>query len=185
MVESLALLKVVGKEFGRGKNIFLILGELALVEVAIQFKQLLNCKTTGLLVIVFCIHYLLTVVPPVNDGLAMFCSHRFCLGEMLVAFWHIKTVEPRFFCAEPFICSFCTLIVEEEDIRCYSGVERKDAARQTDNGMQIELSEQFLFDGKFCIVSTKQKTVRKDYSGTTVLCKAVHDEHHEQVGSLT
>lgn len=39
---------------------------------------------------------------------------------MLVAFWHIKAVEPCFFCTEPFFRSFCTLVVEEEDIRCYA-----------------------------------------------------------------
>ena len=38
VVEGLALLEVVGKEFGGGKNLFLVFGKLALVEIAIQLQ---------------------------------------------------------------------------------------------------------------------------------------------------
>ena len=38
VVEGLALLEVVGKEFGGGKNLFLVFGKLALVEIAIHLQ---------------------------------------------------------------------------------------------------------------------------------------------------
>ena len=49
MVESLALLEVVGKELGRGKYFLLVLRELALVEIAIHTEQFFGGKAAGFL----------------------------------------------------------------------------------------------------------------------------------------
>ena len=114
----------------------------------------------------------------------MLRPHRLRLGEMLVAFRHVEAVEPRGVGAEAFFRPLCALVVEEEDIRCDRGVGRKDAARQADHGVEIELPEQFLFNGQLCIVGAEEESVGENDGGTAVFGKTVHDEHHEEVGRL-
>ena len=63
--------------------------------------------------------------------------------------------------------------------------ELLDANWQTDNGMQVEISKQLGLDGYLCVVCSKQETVWDNDRCTTILLQTVHDENHEEVGSLT
>lgn len=93
MVESLTLFEVVGQQLCRRQDFLIVLGELALVEVAVKGNQLLGSELPGFLVSVLNDDFL-AVIPPILDGLAMLQLHRLGLGEVLVALWHIQTVEP-------------------------------------------------------------------------------------------
>ena len=78
---------------------------------------------------------------------------------MLVTLWHIQTIEPRFLCRIALWSTLRTGIVEEQNVRGNGSVGRKDAAWQTDNGMQVEISKQLGLDGYLCVVRSKQETV--------------------------
>ena len=114
----------------------------------------------------------------------MFRLHRLCLGEMLVPLWHVQTIEPRFLCRITFWSTLRTDIIEEQNVRGYRSVRCKDTAWQTDNGMQVEISEQLGLDGYLCVVRSKQETVWDNDRCTTIPLQSVHDEHHKQVGCL-
>ena len=66
---------------------------------------------------------------------------------MLVAFGHVEAVEPGFLGAEPCRGAFRLFVVEEQDVRRDAGVGAKDAARQANDGVQVEFAEQLLLDG--------------------------------------
>lgn len=170
MIKSLALLEIVGKQFGRRQDFFILFRELAQVEVAIGGDKVFNRIATRFLVTISN-NNLLTVVPPLTDWVAMFRLHGLCLGEMLVPLWHIQTIEPRFLCRITFWSALRTGIVEEQNVRGNGSVGRKDATWQTDNGMQVEISEQFGLDGYLCVVRTKQETVWNNDRCTTFLFK--------------
>ena len=123
-IEGCALGVVLLEQLGGAQHLFLVLGELALVEVALQLEQLLSGERARLLAVVE--H--LAVVPPVANGLAMGREHGLGLREMLVALGHVEAVEPRLAGAEPLGGSLCPLVVEEEDVGGNGGVGREDAA---------------------------------------------------------
>ena len=103
---------------------------------------------------------------------------------MLVSLWHIQTVEPCFLCREAFWSILCTGIVEEQNVRGNGSVGRKDAAWQTDNGVQVEIPEQLCLNGNLCVICSKKETIRNNDSSTAIFLQAIHDKHHEEVGSL-
>ena len=103
---------------------------------------------------------------------------------MLVAFRHIKTIEPCFFGTEACLGSFCLFIVEEEYVCCYTCIWRKDTAWQTNDGVEVELSQEFLLDSSLRPISTKEESVRKYDCCTTILCQTIHDDYHEEVCRL-
>ena len=75
-------------------------------------------------------------------------------------------------------------IVKEQDVGGDGRIGRKHAARQADNGMEIELPQQFLFDIHLGVVGAKQEAVRQDYRRSAILFQPVHDNRHEQVRRL-
>ena len=89
----------------------------------------------------------------------MFQAHGFRLAEVLVAFGHVEAVEPGFLCAEPCRGAFRLFVVEEQDVRRDAGVGAKDAARQANDGVQVEFAEQLLLDSEFCAVGAEQESV--------------------------
>ena len=183
MIKSLALLEIVGKQFGRRQDFFILFRELAQVEVAIGGDKVFNRIATRFLVTISN-NNLLAVVPPFTDRIAMLQLHRFGLREMLVPLWHIQTIEPRFLCRITFWSALRTGIVEEQNVRGNRSVGRKDAARQTDNGVQVEIPEQLCLDGYLCVICSKKETIRNNDCCTAILFQAIHDKHHEEVGSL-
>ena len=89
MIKSLALLEIVGKQFGRRQDFFILFRELAQVEVAIGGDKVFNRIATRFLVTIIN-NNLLTVVPLLTDWIAIFRLHGLCLGGMLVTIWHIE-----------------------------------------------------------------------------------------------
>ena len=63
-----------------------------------------------------------------------------------------------------FVCRMRS--VEEHEIRWDTGVRGEDAVGEPDDGMEIEVFEQFLFDAGADTVA-EECTVRDDYSGST------------------
>ena len=59
-------------------------------------------------------------------------EHGLGLREVLVALWHIQTIEPGVLRAESFCCALCLLVVEEENVGGDAGIGREDAAWQTE-----------------------------------------------------
>ena len=49
-----------------------------------------------------------------------------------------------------------TGIVEEQNIRGNGSVGRKDTARQTYNGVQVEIPEQLCLNGNLCVICSKE-----------------------------
>ena len=74
---------------------------------------------------------------------------------MLVTVGHVQTIEPRFPGIEALLGTLGLLVVEEKDIGGDAGIRRKNAAWQADDGVQVELPQQFLLDGEFGIVGTE------------------------------
>ena len=114
----------------------------------------------------------------------MFRLHGLCLGEMLVPLWHIQTIEPRFLCRITFWSTIRTGIVEEQNVRGNRSVRCKDTARQTDNGVQVEIPEQLCLNGNLCVICSKKETIRNNDSSTAIFLQAIHDKHHEEISSL-
>ena len=183
-VEGCTLFVVLSQEFFWAKDFLFFFGELALVEVQAQVHQLFCCEAARFLVACLVVDDLHAIAPPVLDGLTMFCQHGLCLREVLVAFGHIQTVEPRFLRAEAFLCPCCLLVVEEEDVCGDTGIGREDRARQTDDGVEIELTKKLFLDGKFGVVRSKEEAVRQDDCGPAMLCQTILDDHHKEVGCL-
>ena len=103
--------------------------------------------------------------------------HGLCFGEMLVALRHIQTVEPCFF---SWACA-----VKEKNIRGNGRVRREHARGHSDNGMQIALGQQFLFDIRFRVVRPEQKAVRENHRRPPVFLQAIENHRHEQIRRLT
>lgn len=74
-IEGITLFVILLQELVGWKYLFLILRELALVEVAVNIKQLLGGEPLLLLALLV-VDNLLAVVPPVNDRLTMLHLHR-------------------------------------------------------------------------------------------------------------
>ena len=104
---------------------------------------------------------LLPVVPPLNRRVEVLQLHGLSLGEMLVAFRHIQPVEPRLLRR--------TGAVEEQDIRGDGRIRREDAAGQADDGMEIELREELLFDVHLGVVGAEKEAVGQDDRSAAVL----------------
>ena len=79
---------------------------------------------------------------------------------MLVSLRHVHSIEPSLFGREAFSGTICLLVVEEKDVGGDTGIGREDTARQSDDGVQIELPQQFLLDGQLGIVSTEKEAIR-------------------------
>ena len=144
MVESSTFLKILFEQFCRREYFFFLFRKLALVKIAIQVYQLLGGKYMA-----FFSHFItydfFPVLPPFLNRQRVFHLHWFGLGEVLVAFRHIKAVEPCFFGFESFFATIGSLIIKEEYVGCNRGIWRKYRTRQTDDSMQIELAEKILF----------------------------------------
>ena len=118
----------------------------------------------------------LPVVPPRFHRGEMFQLHRFGFAEMLVSFRHVLPVEP---------CRFRGLrVVKEQDICRDAGIGGEYAARHPDDGVQVEFTQQFLFDADLRVVRSEQEAVRQDHRGPAVLFQPVHNHGHEQVRGL-
>jgi hypothetical protein len=52
----------------------------------------------------------------------MFKSHRLGLGEVLVAFWHVKAIDPCLVSRKSFFRSISSLVIEEQDIGSDTGI---------------------------------------------------------------
>ena len=114
----------------------------------------------------------------------MLHAHGFGLAEVLITFGHVQTKEPSLLGRKAFGSIFYFLVVEKDDIGVDARVRREDGARQTDNGVYVELAQQLLFNGHFGIVGAKEETVWQDNSSSSVFLEAVHNEHHKEVGGL-
>ena len=95
--------------------------------------------------------------------------HGFCLGEMLITFWHVETIEPSVLCGETFGRAVCAGVVEEQYVCGNRSIRSEDAAWQTDDGVQVEISKQLRLDGNLCVVSTKEETVWHNDRRTPIL----------------
>lgn len=188
LVECSAFLVVIFQEFCGRQHFLFFLGELALIKVAVHFHEFFGGELAGLFAHDFAVvvgfEDFFAVVPPVHYGLAVFQAHGLRLAEVLVAFGHVEAVEPGFLGAEPCRRAFRLFVVEEQDVRRDAGVGAKDAARQANDGVQVEFAEQLLLDGEFCAVGTEQESVGDNYARTTHLFEAIHDEHNEKVGGF-
>lgn len=113
------------------------------------------------------------VVPPLNRRVKVLQLHGLGLGKMLVALRHVQPVEPRLLRRSG--------AVEEQDVGGDGGVRRKDAARHPDDGMQVELAEQLLFDVHLGVVRAEQEAVGQDDRRASAGLQPVHDDGHEQI----
>ena len=151
------------------------MGVAALVQVVAQILcQLPGGERPGLVEAVH--RQLLTVVPPRFRRGEVFELHRFGLAEVLVPFGHIQPVEPG--------GAGGAGAVKEQNIGGDGGIGGKDAARQTDDGVQVEFMQQFLFDVQLGVVGAEQKAVGQDDGRPAAGLEPVHDHRHKQVGSL-
>ena len=73
---------------------------------------------------------------------------------MLIAFRHIQPIEPSGLGG--------AVVVKEKDVGGDGGIGRKDAARHPNDGVEVELTEQLLFDVQFGVVSAEQKAVGQE-----------------------
>ena len=119
---------------------------------------------------------LLPVVPPGGCRVEVFGLHGPGLAEMLVAFRHIQPVEPGL--------AGGAGAVEKQDVGGDGGVGRKDAARQTDDGVQVEIRQQLLFDVQLGVVGAEQKAVGQDDRRAAAGLEPVHDDRQKQVGGF-
>lgn len=127
--------------------------EAALIEVIAEvIGQLLSGEALRLIEAID--RNLLAVVPPCGDGREVFGLHRLGLGEVLIAFRHIEAIEPRLLRGLG--------AVEEQDIRGDGRIRREDAAGQADDGMEIELREELLFDVHLGVVGAEKEAVGQD-----------------------
>ena len=114
----------------RGENFLFLVGIAALVEVVAQlFGKLLGSVLLRLVKAI--LGDLPPVVPPIQHGLEVLGLHGLGLGEVLISLRHIQPVEPSFLGGMG--------IVKEQDVGGDGRIGRKHAARQADNGMEIEL----------------------------------------------
>lgn len=151
------------------------MGVAALVEVVAQFRG----KLVGgeLLRLVKAVHAdLLAVVPPLHHGIKMLQLHGLGLGEVLVALRHIQTVEPSLLGGLG--------AVKEQDVGGDGGIGRKDTARHTDHGMQVEFGQQLFLDVQLGVVRAEQEAIGQDHRSTAIFLQPVHDDGHEQIGSF-
>ena len=148
------------------------MGIAALVQVVAQFLgELVDGELLRLVKAV--LGDLPPVVPPVQHGLKVLELHGLGLGEVLVPLGHIQPVEPGFLGGVG--------MVEKKDVGGNGRIRRKHAARQADDGMEIELPQQFALDVHLGIIGAEQEAVGEDYRGPAVLLEPVHDDRHEQV----
>lgn len=119
----------------------------------------------------------LPVVPPVQHRLEVLQFHGLCLGEMLVALRHVQPVKPGFLGR--------VSIVKEQNVGGDGGIGREHTAWQTDNGVQVKLSQQFLLDVHLGVVGAEQEAIGQDHRCPTIALQSVHDDRHEQVSGLT
>ena len=102
--------------------------------------------------------------------------HRLRLREVLIALRHVEAVEPGLLCrVRP---------IEEKDVRGDRGIRGEYAARHTDDGMEVELAHQLPLDGDLRIIGTEKEAIREDDCRTSFLLETVHDNRHEEIGSL-
>lgn len=78
----------------------------------------------------------LAIIPPFNSRCKMRQLHWLRLGEVLIAFGHIQTIEPRL--------SSRTRPIKEQNIRSDRSIRRKHAVRHADYSVQIKLGQQLL-----------------------------------------
>ena len=102
--------------------------------------------------------------------------HRLGLGEVLAVRGHVQTIEPCF------LCRACT--VEEQNVGSNRRIGRKNTTRHTDDGMQVEFGQQFLFDVDLGVIGTEQESVGQNHRHTTILLQTIHDDRHEKVSSF-
>ena len=158
-----------------GQNLLLLVGVAALVQIVAQLLgELLRREPLRLVEAV--LGDLLPVVPPVQNRLEMLWLHGLCLGKMLVALRHVQPVKPGLLGG--------VVIVKEQNVGGDGGIGREHAARQPDDGVQIELPQQLLFNAHLGVVGAEQKAVRQDHRRPAILFQPVHNHRHEQVGGL-
>ena len=173
-VETSAFALVTGDELGGGQDLLFLVGKAAQVEVGIIGQDVLYRVDGGAGHAVFLKGR--TGVPPCRDRRKVLQAHGLGLGKGLVTFGQVNTVKPGLLGG--------TGLVEEQDIGGNWSVGRKDALGQADDGMQIVFRQQLVLKGQLGAVRDEQETVRQDDGGAALVFETVHDEGHEQVGSL-
>ena len=63
-------------------------------------------------------------------------------------------------------------------------IRAEHGAGQSDNGVQIKLTNELFLDIHFRIVQTEQETIRHDNGGSAVFLQTVQDNRHKQIGCL-
>jgi len=81
---------------------------------------------------------LFPLLPPVQTGLELLELEGLGFGVVLAAFGQWLLVIPNFLCWAG--------SVEEEEIRRYAGVRSENAVGQADDGVKVEILQQFFFD---------------------------------------
>ena len=151
------------------------MGKTAQIKVVVVFPDFIGREFFCLVPAI--LHYFFSIIPPCDDRLKMLQPHRLCLGKMLVALRHVKAIVPDAFRRPG--------VVKEKDIGSNAGVWRKDAARHTDNGMQIEAIQQLFLDAQLGIVIAKQEAIRQYYGSPAILLEPVHNHGHEKICRFT
>ena len=151
------------------------MGIAALVEVVAQvLGKLLGRELFRL---VKAVHgQLLPIAPPIHGGGEVLQLHGFGLREVLIPLGHVQPIEPSLLGGAG--------AVEEEDVGGDGGIGRKDAAGHTNDGVEVELRQQLLFQVDLGIVGAEQEAVGQDHRRPAALLQPVHDDRHKQVRGL-
>ena len=151
------------------------MGEAALIQIVAQvIGELFHGKAPGF---IKAVHVQgLAVVPPGHNRGEVLQLHGLGLGEVLVALGYVQTVKPGFLRG--------AAAVKEQDVRGDGGIGGENAAGHADDGVEIELRQQFFLDVDLGVVGAEEEAVGQDHRRAAVLLQPVHDDGHEEVGGL-